>query len=148
MGKIRVCVFWMYFNLLNPNLKLVSCQKLSITRYQTCWLCLSATVVWSIDPEIAEAGYLLLWTREPFQPELENVSVWSINPEIAVPECPLYCVMLFCALSPHKCWLTSLQTFINLITKLYWLYYRLYQPHYKTLLTILQTFTDLITNFY
>ena len=40
-------------------------------------------------------------------------------------ECPLYCVELFCALSPHE----------------------FDQPHYKLLLISLQNFTDHITNF-
>ena len=43
---------------------------------------LKNVLVWSIDPEIAEAGYLLLWTREPFSTwarECLGVIYWPGN---------------------------------------------------------------------
>ena len=45
VGKSPEVCFWTYFDELNPNMKSVCPRKYLIVRYQSCRVCLSATVV-------------------------------------------------------------------------------------------------------
>jgi len=65
------CVFWTYFEELNPNMKSVCPRKYLIMRYQSCRVCLSATVPISSD--------MLRCVEEEGLPRLNTISGLSVG---------------------------------------------------------------------